>query len=124
MNYTIITNNPLVQSTYASQDIIKVKNYIDVLTTARDHVHQGAKLLSHPQAGSIKPYETPYRSVLISNEHDLSLDINSLQHIERAIERFESLSNSMGHREYQEETLKDFQVVDADLIKSAMGSMR
>jgi hypothetical protein len=36
-----------------------------VLLTVRDHIHSGARLLTHPQAGSVKPYETPYRSVLV-----------------------------------------------------------
>ena len=122
MNYFIITNNPLVESSYPSENIIVAQSYIDVLTTTRNHIHAGAKLLSHPQAGSIKPYETPYRSVMVSKDQP-GLDFSSLQYIESAIERFKTLSKSMGMREYNEKVLADFQVVDAGLIKSAVAAM-
>ena len=123
MNYIIITNNPLVQSSYPPASIICAKDYLDVLKQVRDHIHQGFKLLSHPQAGSIKPYETPYRSVIISKE-STALDYKSLQYIENAIERFETLSTSMGFRDFNndERILNDFQVIDAGLIKTAVAS--
>ena len=122
MNYFIITNNPLVESSYPSENIIVAQSYIDVLTTTRNYIHAGAKLLSHPQAGSVKPYETPYRSVMVSKDQP-GLDYSSLQYIENAIERFETLSKSMGMREYNEQVLADFHVVDAGLIKSAVAAL-
>ncbi len=123
MNFTVITNNPLVQSSYPSINIIVAQSYIDVLITTRNHIHEGAKLLSHPQAGSIKPYETPYRSIVISKDSS-NLSFDSLQYIENAIERFQSLSNSMGFKKHNERFLQDFQVIDADLIKSTIASLR
>ncbi len=122
MNYLIITNNPLVQSGYPSENIVTAQNYFDVLTLARNRIHEGARLLSHPQAGSIKPYETPYRSIVVSKEI-FTLDFNSLQFIESAIERFETLSKSMGFREYDERILGDFQVIDAGLIKNTIATL-
>lgn len=123
MKYVIITNNPLVESTYgANHSIVKVDGYIDVLKTVRDHVHAGAKLLSHPQAGSIKPYETPFRTVIVSEEKG-GLDFDSLHYIESALERFITLSGSMGIREYDERCINDFQVIDEGLIRSAISSM-
>ncbi len=122
MNFKIITNNPLVVSEYKAYDVLFVENYLDVLTTVRDHVHEGAKLLSHPQAGSIKPYETPYRTVIVAKEQG-ALDYDSLHHIENAIERYTTLSKSMGFREYDERCINDFQVIDEGLIRSAVQSM-
>jgi hypothetical protein len=37
-----------------------------VLVYVRDKIHKGHKLLTHPLSGSIKPNESPYKSVLIS----------------------------------------------------------
>ena len=96
-----------------------VQTYHDVLLKARDYVHQGHKLLSHPQAGSIKPYETPYRTIIMSSEQN-ELDFKSLHYIERALERFTVLSGSMGMREYDERCMNDFQVIDEGLIRSAI----
>lgn len=123
MNYIIITNNPLVQQKYSEEnDVILVEHYRDVLTTTRNYVHQGAKLLSHPQAGSIKPYETPYRTIVVSKAQG-GLDFESLSYIESALERFISLSNSMGVRSYDESCLQDFQVIDQGLLHSALMSL-
>lgn len=122
MNYFIITNNPLIQQKYVNDDLVVVEKYQDVLFSARDYIHQGYQLLSHPQAGSIKPYETPYRSIIMSCEQNV-LDFKSLQYIESALERLAVLSSAMGVRQYDERCLKDFQVIDEGLIRSAMMSM-
>lgn len=119
MSILIITNNPLVKSKYANGHIVAAKDYQDVLTTVRNYVHSGHRLLSHPQAGSIKPYETPYRTVIVSDQQE-ALDFDSLHHIESAIERFNTLSQSMGIREYDENTMEDFQVIDEGLIRHAL----
>jgi len=122
MTYLIITNNPLIQKKYANDTLVVVQKYQDVLLKARDYVHQGHKLLSHPQAGSIKPYETPYRTIIMNCEQN-ELDFKSLHYIESALERFATLSNSMGLREYNERCIDDFQVIDEGLVRSAMASM-
>lgn len=122
MSYIIITNNPLIQNKYSHDALVAVQKYQDVLLKARDYVHQGHKLLSHPQAGSIKPYETPYRTIIMSSEQN-ELDFKSLHYIESALERFTALSNSMGIREYDEQCINDFQVIDEGLIRSAIASM-
>lgn len=122
MNYIIITNNPLVKDKYPEYTIIQVENYYDVLVTARNYIHQGHILLSHPQAGSIKPYETPYRSVIIS-DNSSQLDFKSLHYIETGLERFLTLSQSMGIKEYNEQSIQDFQVIDESLIRSAIASI-
>ena len=122
MDYIIITNNPLVYKKYIERDVVLVTDYKAVLITTRDYIHQGAKLLSHPQAGSIKPYETPYRTVLVSKVK-VALDFDSLHYIETALERFISLSASMGLKSYNNICLDDFQIIDESLIASALASL-
>lgn len=122
MDYIIITNNPLVYQKYIKCDVVWLENYKEVLITTRDYIHQGAKLLTHPQAGSIKPYETPYRTVLVSKIQG-TLDLESLHYIESALERFISLSESMGIKGYDHNCLEDFQVIDESLIAGAVASL-
>jgi hypothetical protein len=48
-------------------------------------IHKGAKLITHPLMGSIKPNETPFRSIIVSEGEGTSLDIESLVIIESSI---------------------------------------
>ena len=64
----LVTNNPLVEAQYSSRFrvVFLDTNLAGVLTHVRDCVHKGHKLLTHPLSGSVKPNETPYKSVLLS----------------------------------------------------------
>ena len=62
----LITNNDRVYDKYKDKlDCIYAKDYEDTLIKVRDHVYEKHQLLTHPQASSLKPNQTPYRSVLI-----------------------------------------------------------
>ena len=83
----IITNNSKVKEYYEGiYEILFLEvKYREVLINARDRIHNGHKLLTHPLSGSIKPGETPYKSLIISKEAGKTLDLNSLEMIESAI---------------------------------------
>ena len=120
-SYLVITNNPLVEGTLIEKEsVIYIETSIEGLFKAvRDRVHQGARLLSHPLSGSVKPGETPYKSVLITKTKG-KVDQDSLLLIERAIEalsKFEDKSSKYG-----EEVLRDFMMVDLTLVESAIAS--
>ena len=71
MNKLIITNNSLVFEKYHSNyDVIYLKDagYLDVLYAARDRIHLSYVLLTHPMAGSLKPNQTPYKSIIVAQE--------------------------------------------------------
>ncbi|WP_130807533.1 GrdX family protein [Senegalia massiliensis] len=117
MTEYIITNNPLVHKRYNEKfkvDYLKI-SYIEVLEYVRDKIHLGHKLLTHPLSGSIKPNETPYKSVIISKETN-TLDIESLMVIEDSIVTADKFINKIGNRKYDENSLEDFKVVDLSLI--------
>ena len=67
-DYIILTNNPLVFEKLADTHNVVYKDisYEELLKEARDRIHEGHSLLSHPLSGSVKPKETPYKSVMIS----------------------------------------------------------
>jgi hypothetical protein len=118
-SYIIVTNNPLVIEHYKDKQIKKVKSYLEVLESVRDYIHLGHKLLTHPLAGSVKPNQNPYRTVLISKEV-ASLDFNSLSLIENAIEVTTKMIREQDTPNWSEEIRKDFQFVDKSHIDSAM----
>lgn len=95
----------------------------EVFVKARDLIHLGHTLLSHPLAGSIKPNETPYRSLLISAKAE-KLDFDSLSHIEGAIRKYDQFQRDRQTPEYPERILKDFQVVDFTLFQSGYESIK
>lgn len=121
----ILTNNPDVQNMLTDRSVCFVEgSYRDVLVRARDMVHQGHRLLTHPLMGSLKPNETPYRSVGLSEEKG-SLDFDSLQLIENAIETFDkfaAVTRPDRGSNTPERMLADFRLIDASLLKTALES--
>lgn len=120
-SYMIITNNPLVPEKLMGTDMVVYReiSYEEVLRDVRDRIHVGHRLLSHPLSGSVKPNETPYKSVMISKERG-KVDEDSLTIIENAIQacrKFEFKSD-----QYRPEVYGDFQTVDLSLLESALAS--
>lgn len=120
-NYIIVTNNPLVLEKHGGTHnvIYKDVSYEDVLREVRDRIHEGHSMLTHPLSGSVKPNETPYKSIMISEERR-GIDEGSVALIENAIHacgKFEFKSDR-----YKPEVYKDFQLIDCTLIESGMAS--
>ena len=62
----IITNNDRVFEAYKDEmQVILKQTYEEVLIATRDMVYDCHILLTHPQASSLKPNQTPYRSVIV-----------------------------------------------------------
>ena len=116
----IVTNNPLVlkEMEHRHSIIYKETTFDGILEQIRDLIHKGYRLLTHPLSGSVKPGETPYKSVLMSRGE--RLDMTSLTLIEDAIRtgrKFEDKSEK-----YSGKTLDDLKLIDMDLLKGAIAS--
>jgi len=112
----IYTNNHLVKKNFEKNAIFFDTTVFGVFSAIRDIVHVGGKILSHPLSGSIKPHETPYKSVMILPTKG-SLDFNSLNLIETAIgvlNRYPELDFNL-----PQNILNDFAVIDLDIMNSA-----
>ena len=121
--FSIVTNNYGVKDKFVDMDMIFMEcELVDILKYVRDKVHLGYILLSHPLAGSVKPNETPYKSVLISKNKYKKIDLVSLRIIEDSIEMSEKLIRDRKMRKWPERIIKDFSIIDLDLISSAIES--
>ena len=118
--YLIVTNNPMVAELLPKryQVAYEERSYRDVLICVRDLVFAGHRLYTHPLSGSVKPNETPYKSVAVSRgvrgmENDEAMIISY------AIETFDKFTPR--DRVLTERILRDFQLIDFTLICGALG---
>ena len=99
---------------------------LDVLKSARDSVHLGAKLVTHPLYGNLRPYQKPYRTILaVKGKGSPSCDFESLSLIERAIEVYQSCIDRIIKPEDLPELLRDdYAFVDFELMKESFSRFR
>lgn len=122
----VLTNNPLVAERLAQDRqhtaSYHPEGYREVLVRARDLVHQGHRVLTHPLSGSVKPNETPYKSLGLSKNAGEGICMDSLLLMENAILAFGRFSKR--EREITQDMDADFQLVDWTLLSSALSASR
>ena len=117
----ILTNNPLSKKTFEDRFEVQYKEteVLDIMCMVRNRIHEGHRLLTHPLMSSIKPNETPYRTILISKEKG-KLDFDSLVIIEDSINTTKKFLNMAKTPKWTQSILEDFELIDMDLIKNAL----
>lgn len=118
MQSILITNNPMVNERYGAQIETKYEEnfaYLDILTYTRDQIHLGHQLLTHPLSSSIKPNETPYKSILISKARG-AVDFDSIKLIEESIDSCKKFQENRKTPNWTEQIKQDFMLIDCDLI--------
>lgn len=93
-------------------------DYIGVLQYARDLIHSGYEILTHPLYGSVKPNETIYRTIIL--EKGSELDFRSLGLIEEAIQTAEKFKKNKLTPNWTERVKDDFRVIDYDLMSKTV----
>ena len=118
----VITNNPMVRDKISATSRMSIEyydtDYLGILKIARDRIHLGHSILTHPLSGSLKPGETPYKTLVISSDIGI-LDEKSLSLIEESIivcKKFEKIDRSR----QSEDILNDFKLIDYDLVFSKL----
>ena len=115
----IITNNPLVvrcMSEFYTIEYHEV-SFRELLVIVRDMVYGGYQLHTHPIAGSVKPNETPYKSIVVSKEVK-TFDMEHAELMSGAIttfDKFTPISWTLPER-----ILQDFQLIDYTLLAGAL----
>lgn len=118
---SIVSNNPRVWEEYPLAFRVE-GSYEDVLLTVRDLIHRGYRLISHPLSGSVKPGETPYKSVIVG-QADGTLDFRSLSVIEKAIETARKFTVRERNWPDPERIDRDLQTIDASLLDAGTESL-
>ena len=112
----VITNNPMVREKLRGRVLEFLDtDYLGILKAVRDKIHLGHGLITHPLSGSVKPGETPYKTVIITGEKG-SLDENALSIVEESIQTCVKLMLITGKKKINHKMLADFQLIDYNLI--------
>lgn len=121
----LITNNRKAADKYRNTFEVRVEGgYESVLLKTRDLVYSGFSLLTHPQASSLKPNQTPVRSVLLypgggGAEHGRDcLIIEDVIHIYR---QWQEIAPAPDH--YKEAVRDDFETIDLSMIEGAAAKL-
>ena len=117
--YRIITNNPLALRCIPDYYQIEYRecSYREILVTVRDLVYAGHRLYTHPLSGSVKPNETPYKSVVISKT-PLGMDLGEAEIMSNSLVTFDKFTPRK--RELTRRILDDFQLIDFTLLCGAL----
>ena len=122
-DYLILTNNPLVRRCMEGEGLYTIrleeeKSFREILVEARDLVYADHILYTHPLAGSVKPNETPYKSLIVSMvPHGFDQQHGEL--IANAIAVFDKFKPIV--RQLPDRVLRDFQLIDYTLLAGAVG---
>ena len=122
--YVIVTNNKKLINKYndIKIDIINLKTIEKIFNKTRDLIHKGYILISHPLAGSVKPYQNPYRSIILKNGNQL--DYQSLKNYENSYYKYQQFKTDKENNIKLSEKIKDdYQTIDLTLIDSALESI-
>lgn len=129
--YLIVTNNKKVNEAYGqgernfSVDYIPYQvgvGYDIVLQKSREYLHKGGyKLETHPLSGSVKPNETPFKTVVLSLRPTKDLDMDGLMIMEDSIATFSKFRKKQDQiYDWPEKILEDFSEIDFSLITGAI----
>ena len=122
-----MTNNPMVSDALGEKyDVIYEESSLpEFFQAVREKICEGHILLTHPLSGSVKPGETPYKSVLISStaaesgrfSEEIVLSVRLIENALAACKKFKMKPDRFGKN-----VLTDLQLIDYTLLESAIDS--
>lgn len=125
--FFVMTNNPLTAAKLGEKyDMIYEDSSLpEFFESVRKKICGGHILLTHPLSGSVKPGETPYKSVLLKGKpsygsesaDDLALSLKLIESAISACEKFRVRPDR-----FENNVLSDLQLIDYTLLKSALSS--
>ena len=113
----LITNNDRVEKKYkGTLQVIFAESYEEVLIRTRDMVYDRHVLLTHPQASSLKPNQTPYRSVVVypKGEEDNTKDILLIEKCLEVYYQWQKIAPAP--EKYSDKVSGDFKTIDLSVI--------
>lgn len=121
----LVTNNDRAVKKWGNsvKQVFMLDSCGEVLKKTRDLIHTGHKLLTHPQASSLKPNQTPYRTILLYGEADSAqrgTNSEDVCLIEKAIEAFEKWNAIKKIPVYEEAIANDYKTIDLSMIENVI----
>ena len=121
----LVTNNDRVYEKYKDEiKIILLNTYEEVLIKVRDMVYDRHLLLTHPQASSLKPNQTPYRSVVVypkGNEDNMK-DIMLIEKCVQVYYEWQEIAPSP--MSYTDKVANDFKTIDLSVVENIIPRLR
>ncbi len=122
---TLITNNDRVYEKYKDEiKIILLDTYEEVLLKVRDMVYDKHILLTHPQASSLKPNQTLYRSVAVypKGKDDNIKDILLIEKCIQVYQEWQEIAPSP--KSYAAKVAEDFKTIDLSVVDNVIPRLR
>lgn len=127
-NYVLVTNNPECQKRYGGEMTVEYQedwSYLDVLYRVKEQIARGLVLITHPLAGSLRPNQTPYRSVILA---DRTIEDKTPQEdiflIKNSIETCKKFFRCRTLPDYPPSLRKDFRTLELSFLEGAMAHAR
>ena len=117
--YLIVTNNPMAAKEFAGQGEVRLypeDTYREILVRARDLVYIGHRLCNHPLYGSLRPHETPSRTVVLSDRPQTP-DGEECLIMSEAITRIDTFTPP-DRAKMPQRILEDYQMIDCSLVRN------
>ena len=117
--YLIVTNNPMAAKEFAGQGEVRLypeDTYREILVRARDLVYIGHRLCNHPLYGSLRPHETPYRTVVLSDRPQTP-DEEECLIMPETITRIDTFTPP-DRAKMPQRILEDYQMIDCSLVRN------
>ena len=117
--YLIVTNNPMAAKEFAGQGEVRLypeDTYREILVRARDLVYIGHRLCNHPLYGSLRPHETPYRTVVLSDRPQTP-DEEECLIMSEGITSFDTFPPP-DRAKMPRSMLEDYQMIDCSLVRN------
>lgn len=123
-DYLMVTNNPLAAEAFSGRCRVECDTaapYREVLRRARDLVYIGHVLYTHPLYGSLRPHETPCRTVVLSAAPQAP-DMESAYIMSEAMRVCDHFTPA-DPAAMTPDILRDYRMIDLDLIRHATEHM-
>lgn len=114
----VITNNLMVKNMSDIKVFFIDGDGREVLYQTLNKVAGGHRLLSHPLAGSLKPDQNPFKSILLSQEKG-QVNQSEIAVLHRSLEKMENMLEG-GCRANKKPIYNDLQLIDLSLLTSAL----
>jgi len=124
----LVTNNDRAAGKWRNvmQKVLLVDSFSDVLTKTRDLIYAHCILLTHPQTSSLKPNQTPYKSILLypaARITDKERNFRDIELIEDAAENFSKWNAVRKTPVYSENIADDYKTIDLSMIENVISRL-